>query len=141
MCIRDSLYASESLDELPLELLVPLEFDVLSECLCSTVVFSSFPAVSVDSVSVLPVSSPDNAISICASGEFTYSRFDQVSYPSAVICMESVSYTHLVSMLSMISCMVSSGFGTCKYSSTPSDTMTRKSPLYKSFSLFSISSL
>ena len=27
-------------------------------------------------------------ISICASGEFTYSRFDQVSYPSAVICME-----------------------------------------------------
>ena len=55
--------------------------------------FRQFP---VDSVSVLPVSSPDNAISICASGEFTYSRFDQVSYPSAVICMESNARTAAV---------------------------------------------
>ena len=34
----------------------------------------------------------------------------------------------LVCMLSMISCMVSSGFFTCRYSNTPSVTMTTKSP-------------
>ncbi len=36
-------------------------------------------------------------------------------------------------ILSMISCIVSSGFGTCRYSNTPSVTMTTKSPFFQGY--------
>ena len=58
----------------------------------------------------------------------TLSKIPFANFPGLFVCI-----------LSIISPSVSSGFGTCRYSSTPSDTMTRNSPSSNCFFTPSIS--